>query len=124
MSRMSAFTTLRLIGSPTNPPWPYWRPCPGCRDMLSLAGDDTPCDGVGETSGRGGSAAEVFRATVTLVFAVPLASAKLLRHKPLAHASANVLMATFLKCLGIVPSSGITHLNLPALHDSSVCCQK
>src|SRR5689334_719273 len=37
MSRMSALTTFRLIGSPTNPGWPYWRPCSDClsaeRDM-------------------------------------------------------------------------------------------
>src|SRR5262245_5141803 len=43
MSRMSALTTFRLIGSPTNPGCPYWRPCSDC---LSFAGD-MPTGGVG-----------------------------------------------------------------------------
>src|SRR4029079_12987344 len=30
MSRMSALTTFRLIGSPTKPGWPYCRPCCDC----------------------------------------------------------------------------------------------
>src|SRR6185369_3301649 len=43
MSRMSALTTFRLIGSPTKPGCPYWRPCSDC---LSFAGD-MPTGGVG-----------------------------------------------------------------------------
>src|ERR671915_565575 len=43
MSRMSALTTLRLIGSPTNPGCPYWRPCSDC---LSLP-REKPTGGVG-----------------------------------------------------------------------------
>src|SRR5215204_6057970 len=54
MSRMSALTTFRLIGSPTNPGCPYWRPCSDC---LSVA-RDMPTGGVGT-----GAAAEVCWAT-------------------------------------------------------------
>src|SRR5579885_760537 len=53
MSRMSALTTLRLIGSPTKPGWPYCAPCETCavwfgfevRDCCapeSAAADDEP----------------------------------------------------------------------------------
>src|SRR5215470_6134390 len=44
MSRMSALTTLRLIGSPMNPGCPYCLPCSDC---LSLA-RDIPTGGVGD----------------------------------------------------------------------------
>src|SRR5215210_2595943 len=43
MSRMSALTTFRFIGSPINPGCPYWRPWSDC---LSVAGD-MPTGGVG-----------------------------------------------------------------------------
>src|SRR5262245_8310785 len=44
MSRMSALTTLRLIGSPMNPGCPYCLPCSDC---LSVA-RDIPTGGVGD----------------------------------------------------------------------------
>ena len=47
---MSALTTLRLMGSPTKPGWPYCRPCCVWR---SCAGDViTPGVCVGEAGGR------------------------------------------------------------------------
>src|SRR5258708_28604238 len=39
MSRTSALTTLRLIGSPTNPDWPYCCPWLPWAAILSLAGE-------------------------------------------------------------------------------------
>src|SRR5215831_9940799 len=112
MSRMSALTTFRLIGSPTNPVWPYWRPCPGCCDMLSLAGD--VLTGVGEASGSAIRKTDDVRADLAVLAEPASANVKPLRDKPLAHASANVLIATFFKCLGIVPSSGMFSSELPA----------
>jgi hypothetical protein len=38
MSRMSALTTLRLMGSPTKPGWPYCAPCVVCAVCEGLAG--------------------------------------------------------------------------------------
>src|SRR6266705_3369745 len=48
MSRISAFTTFRLIGSPTNPGMPYRRPWSACAAMLSLVGDIPDDLGVGD----------------------------------------------------------------------------
>src|SRR5437868_13142920 len=109
MSRTSALTTFRLIGSPTKPAWPYCRPWFDCADMLSFAGETAGLAGVGEGSGWAGSTTADVREDLAVVPAdeAPIASAKPLRDKPPAHASANALMATFLKCLGIIPSSGI-----------------
>src|SRR5215467_11494620 len=107
MSRMSAFTTFRLIGSPTNPVWPYWRPCPGCCDMLSLAGDVPVLPGVGEASGSAILKTDDVRADLAVLAEPASTNVKPLREKPLAHASVNEVIAKFFKCLGIVPSSGI-----------------
>src|SRR5678815_3232960 len=43
MSRMSALTTFRLIGSPTNPGCPYCLPCSDCLSVER----DIPTGGVG-----------------------------------------------------------------------------
>src|SRR5215831_7854920 len=114
MSRISALTTFRLIGSPTDPLWPYWRPCPDCCDMLSLAGDVPVLAGVGEASGSAIRRTDAVREDFTVLAEPASANVKPLRDKPLAHASANVLIATFFKCLGIVPSSGMFSSELPA----------
>jgi hypothetical protein len=75
--------------------------------MLSLAGDDPDLAGVGEASGLAIRKLADVRADLTVLAEPARANVKPLRDKPLAHASANVLIATFFKCLGIVPSSGI-----------------
>jgi len=76
--------------------------------MLSLAGETPAFAGVGEGSGWAASTTAEIREDLPVVPAVaPTANAKPLRDKPPAHASANALMATFLKCLDIIPSSGI-----------------
>jgi hypothetical protein len=75
--------------------------------MLSLAGETAAFDGVGEGSGWAASTTVDIRGDLPVVLAVaPTANAKPLRDKPPAHASANALMATFLKCLDIILSSG------------------
>src|SRR5690242_19538182 len=108
MSRTSALTTFKLIGSLTNPACPYCRPRLPCVDMLSFAGDTPSFCGVGEASGNGISVVTELRERLALLLAeAPTANAKVLSDKPAAHASAHVLTATFLKCLGIIPSSGI-----------------
>src|SRR5215831_14125306 len=107
MSRTSALTTFKLIGSPTNPGWPYCLPWPDCIDMLSLAGLPIGLAGSGEGSGSAGSVIEVREDFVLAVAEAPRASANPLSDKPPAHAMANALMAIFLKCLDIIPSSGI-----------------
>src|SRR6185369_3140428 len=43
MSRMSALTTFRLIGSPINPGCPYWRPWSDCLSVARVI----PTGGVG-----------------------------------------------------------------------------
>src|ERR1041385_7219053 len=104
VSRTSALTTFRLIGSPTNPDWPYCRPWLACCAMLSFNGVPPRFTGVGEGSaiGRADDSREFFFATA---FAdAPPANANVLSERPKAHASAQVLTATFLKCLGIIPS--------------------
>src|SRR5215831_169098 len=107
MSRMSALTTFRLIASPTNPGCPYWRPWPCCIDMLSLAGLPMGLAGSGEGSGSAGSIIEVREDLAFACADAPTASANPLSDKPPAHATANALMAIFLKCLDIIPSSGM-----------------
>src|SRR5262244_2202745 len=109
MSRTSALTTFRLIGSPANPTWPYCRPWFPCCIMFSFAGELTGFEpnGVGEGSGNGTKLTRAARARLLAVLdEAATANAKLLRDRPATHASAHVLTATFLKCLGIIPSSG------------------
>src|ERR1700737_4744014 len=102
MSRMSALTTFKLIGSPTKPPWPYCRPWLDCADMLSLAGETPGLEGVGEGSGWASTTLDA-REDLAVMFAeAPIANEKPLRDRPPAHASANALMAIFLKCFGII----------------------
>jgi hypothetical protein len=70
--------------------------------MLSLAGDVPALAGVGDASGLAASRTDDVRGDLPMVLAEPaLANVKPLRDKPLAHASANVLIATFFN-LGIV----------------------
>src|SRR6476620_403959 len=108
--------------------------------MLSFAGVFAAFNatGVGEGSGWAGIIELVLPADLRVVLAeAAKANAKLLRDKPATHARAQVLTAIFLKCLGIIPSSGISCttatrlLEMPgdiqsaaALRDSSACCQK
>jgi hypothetical protein len=72
--------------------------------MLSFAGELAEFDatGVGEGSGWAGIMVRAARADFRVVLAeAATAKAKLLRDKPATHARAQVLTATFLKCLGI-----------------------
>src|SRR6185369_11953698 len=108
--------------------------------MLSFAGVFAAFNatGVGEGSGWAGIIELVLPADFRVVLAeAATAKAKLLRDKPATHARAQVLTAIFLKCLGIIPSSGISWtavtrlLEMPgdiqsaaALRGSSACCQK
>src|SRR6185503_7135910 len=94
MSRISALTTFRLIGSPINPDWPYWRPWPICVDIFSLAGVIPGLSGVGVGSGSdsGPRAAEEVLADPGDRLAAPLAIANELSDSPATHASAQVLV--------------------------------
>jgi hypothetical protein len=79
--------------------------------MLSFAGvlADFDATGVGEGSGWAGIIVRAMLADFRVVLAeAATANAKLFRDKPATHARAQVLTATFLKCLGIIPSSGIS----------------
>jgi hypothetical protein len=77
--------------------------------MLSFIGELATCCGVGDGSGsadgRTDDSREFFATTLP---AAPLAMANVLSERPKAHANAQVLTATFLKCLGIIPSRGLT----------------
>src|SRR2546423_2361365 len=77
--------------------------------MLSFIGELATCSGVGDGSAEGSTDAcrEFFATTFP---AAPLAIANVLSERPKAHANAQVLTATFLKCLGIIPSTGLTDL--------------
>src|ERR1044072_3321846 len=104
MSRTSALTTLRLIDSPTNPSWPYCLPWPACICMLSFIGLPVGFTGSGEGSGTAGNIDEVREDFAEPFAAAPTANAKPLSDKPAANATAKACLATFLKCLDIIPS--------------------
>src|SRR6187549_643678 len=79
--------------------------------MLSFAGVFAAFNatGVGEGSGWAGIIERARLADFRVVRAeAATANAKLFRDKPATHARAQVLTAIFLKCLGIIPSSGIS----------------
>src|SRR5260370_40862394 len=120
MSRTSALTALRLIGSPTNPDWPYCCPWLLCAAILSLAG---------EIRGRGGGVGdgEGFCSPVTLSPSncdatgtvdaclpnrangarVVLASTKLFNNNAVMQTPTHFLAAAnFRGLLSIIPSSG------------------
>src|SRR6185369_16692882 len=108
--------------------------------MLSFAGVFAAFNATGEGEGSGwaGIIERARLADFRVVRAeAATANAKLLRDKPATTARAQVLTAIFLKCLGIIPSSGISWtavtrlLEMPgdiqsaaALRGSSACCQK
>src|SRR5437868_4983284 len=109
--------------------------------MLSLAGETAGLAGVGEGSGWAASTTADIGKDRAVVFAeAPIANAKPLSDRPPTHASANALMAIFLKCLGIISllrdcllNSAARSLEMPgkptfkaraALRGSSTCCQK
>jgi|SRR5215472_5747738 len=76
--------------------------------MLSFAGEATATSGVGDGCGDGMNTVRALREAFADVRAEALIpSAKVLSDKPATHAKAQVRTATFLKCLGIIPSSGI-----------------
>src|SRR2546423_2867293 len=106
--------------------------------MLSFIGELATCSGVGDGSAEGSTDAcrEFFATTFP---AAPLAIANVLSERPKAHANAQVLTATFLKCLGIIPSRGLTDLTAtrslenacfraftraPHFAASQSCCQR
>src|SRR3954469_22065927 len=103
MSRTSALTTLRLIGSPTKPDWPYCLPWPACICMLSFIGLPVGFTGSGEGSGTAGSIDEVREDFADFFAEAPIASVNPLSDKPAANATAQACLATFLKCLDIIP---------------------
>src|SRR6185369_14072649 len=74
--------------------------------MLSLAGLLIGCAGSGEGAGSA-MTPEVALAVFAVLVDAPTASAKPLRDRPPSNATAKALVATFLKCLDIIPSSGI-----------------
>src|SRR5438067_3687607 len=79
--------------------------------MLSFIGELATCSGVGDGSGSAiGSTDDCREFFATTFPAAPLAIANVLSERPKAHANAQVLTATFLKCLGIIPSTGLTDL--------------
>src|SRR5437870_2110471 len=111
MSRTSALTTFKLIGSPTNPTWPYCRPWAAWGAVLSLLGV-IPVGrggGVGDGDGLCPVAADDVVATLVIRRAFePPAMMKLFNNSPAIHAGAHVLTAvSFRGVLGIIPSSGI-----------------
>jgi hypothetical protein len=73
---------------------------------LSFAGEAGAASGVGEGSGAGISTTREVREDLTPADA-PIPKAKVFSDKPTTHAKALVRTATFLKCFGIIPSSGI-----------------
>src|SRR6184192_3672162 len=77
--------------------------------MLSFIGELATCSGVGDGSGSAVGSTDDWREFFATTFpAAPLAIANVLSERPKAHANAQVLTATFLKCLGIIPSTGLT----------------
>src|SRR5262252_7328558 len=83
--------------------------------MLSFAGlpADAVANGVGDGSGRATWSSREARADFLVVPAeAATANAKLFRDKPATHARAQVLTAIFLKCLGIIPSSGTSRTSV------------
>jgi hypothetical protein len=77
--------------------------------MLSFIGELATCSGVGDGSGSAAGSADDCREFFATTFpAAPLAIANVFSERPKAHANAQVLTATFLKCLGIIPSRGLT----------------
>src|SRR5205085_740642 len=77
--------------------------------MLSFIGELATCSGVGDGSGSAVGSTDDCRECFAITFpAAPLAIANVLSERPKAHANAQVLTATFLKCLGIIPSTGLT----------------
>jgi hypothetical protein len=74
--------------------------------MLSLIGLPDGFAGSGEGSGTAGSIDEV-REDLAEAAEAPKASANPFSDKPAANAMAVVFLAIFLKCLDIIPSSGM-----------------
>jgi hypothetical protein len=74
MSRMSALTTLRLIGSPTKPGWPYILPCavcgPFCADGLCCC-CAAPCLSAAETLSAAATSPEAFSGRSSSTSALP-----------------------------------------------------
>src|ERR1041384_2432126 len=77
--------------------------------MLSFIGELATCSGVGDGSGSAAGQTDDCRECFATIFpAAPPAIANVFSDRPMAHANAQVLTATFLKCLGIIPSRGLT----------------